>query len=152
MNRVSQVVANAEHSAEGVGTHTQMCLLAQEFQRVTFLLQWIFIRVSSAVNFYTAGLHFHCLALALRCHKVAFHMQTRPCGNRLQGLLVEFLQVYHYLQVLYCGAIVKCHKLHVLVAATSANPALYAHFAPHKFRVKDINYFCSFQFHYVLVA
>ena len=65
MNGESQVVANAEHSAKGVGAHAQVANLTQEFESVAFLLQWILLGVGSAVNLDFLGLNLKALSLAL---------------------------------------------------------------------------------------
>ena len=102
-----------------------MSLLAQELQCVSLLLQGVLGRVGCAVYFQVSGLDFHCLTLALRGHQFALHMNGGAGSDRFESLFRELFQVEHYLDVLYGGAVVECHELHMLVAATGADPSLH---------------------------
>ena len=127
MHGVCQCVAYAQHGTESVGARTQMRYLAQEFKRVSFLLQRIFFGVGCAVKFQLSSLYLYGLPFALRCHQLALHMYRGAGGDVFQIVVIETRQVEHNLQVLDCGAVVERHKLHVLVAAACPQPAFDVH-------------------------
>ena len=131
---ISQRVAYAEHRAESVCARTQMSLLAQEFESVSFFLQRISLRIGSAVDFKRFRLHLGSLTLALRLHEFAFYVDARTRCDGFQILVGEFLHIEDNLKVLYCRAVVESHKLHMLVAAARAHPAFHTNVCANQLR------------------
>ena len=131
---ISQRVAYAEHRAESVCARTQMSLLAQEFESVSFFLQRISLRIGSAVDFKRFRLHLGSLTLALRLHEFAFYVDARTRCDGFQILVREFLHIEDNLKVLYCRAVVESHKLHMLVAAARAHPAFHTNVCANQLR------------------
>ena len=131
---ISQRVAYAEHRAESVCARTQMSLLAQEFESVSFFLQRISLRIGSAVDFKRFRLHLGSLTLALRLHEFAFYVDARTSCDGFQILIGEFLHIEDNLKVLYCRAVVESHKLHMLVAAARAHPAFHTNVCANQLR------------------
>ena len=79
--------------------------------------------VGGAEHLKLFGLHLHGLALALRLHKLALHMDGRAGGHGLELLIAELGHIKDHLEIADGGAVVKGHKLHVFVAAAGAHPA-----------------------------
>ncbi|MNL61327.1 hypothetical protein D3C87_1852340 [compost metagenome] len=76
MHRERQCVADAQDRAERVRTRAQVGDLAQEFQRMLFRLQRIFLRICRSVNLYFRNFYFNCLARALRCDQLAGYFKA----------------------------------------------------------------------------
>ena len=124
MDRISERVAYAQHGAERVGARAQVRLLAQELERVSLLLQGVCGGVGRAVDLKLVGLDLDALALALRGHERALHVDARAGRYGLQGLVVELREVEHDLQVLDGASVVERDELDILVAPAGAYPAL----------------------------
>ncbi len=97
MDGEGQRGAYAQHGSEGVGAGAQMGYLAQEFERMSLLLQRIGGRIGGAEHFERLGLHLAALAASLRLHQKAFHMDGRAGGDRAQVVVGEERHVEDYL-------------------------------------------------------
>ena len=122
MNCVSHCVADTQNCTEGVGTGTQVSDLAQEFERVTLLLQGI-SRISLTVNLDLRSLNLNGLARANRLNQTTCNTQTSTRGDVLQQLLIELSHIGYDLNICHARAIVQCDECHVFVTALGAHPA-----------------------------
>ena len=116
----AHLVAHAEHRAVGVGAETQVCFLAQEFQRVFLRLDGVGLCITVAEYFDGGHLEFHTLAAALRCNEFtgAFHGCAGGKASSCYG--IHLLLIDHALQVADGAAIVEGDEA---VVAEGAHPA-----------------------------
>ena len=143
------VVAYAEHCPEGVGARTQVGNLAQELHGVAFLLQGVGV-VARAQHFNLAGLHLHLLSGAHAGHQLSVHAEACSGGDVLQQGLVEAVEVYHHLHVVYGAAVVQCHEGHLLASPAGAHPSFHVDHRAEVFTAQQVGYLCSVNlFHFV---
>ncbi len=138
VNGVSHGVTDAEHRAEGVGARTQIGYVAQELQRVSFLLQGIGLGIGRAVYLDGRSLHLDALTRRGRLHQTAVHADAGSRGDELEGVFVEIGQVDDYLYVGGARTVVQRDECHVLVAALGAHPALNGNVAARRARFQNL--------------
>ena len=119
-------MAQAHHSAEGVGAQAQVAYLAQELHAVAFFLQWVGVGVGLAIDDDALGLHLDGLARALALDELALHADAGAGGDALQ-LFLELGGVGDDLYVVDYTTVVDGQEGDVLVAALGAHPAFYTY-------------------------
>ena len=76
VNSHRHIVANAEHSTEGVGTWAEVCDGAQVLHAESFLLQWILLWVGCAVHFEFGELNLYRLTATLAGNEMTSSRDT----------------------------------------------------------------------------
>ena len=141
---VGQGAADAQDGAEGIGARAQVGYLAQELERVAFLLQGILVGIGGAVDLEGVGLYLDRLAAALRLHEPAGDVDRRAGGDAAQVVVAEAVHVEDYLQVADSAAVVERYKLYVFIAAAGAYPAAHIYLAPDGAGGEECGYLAAF--------
>lgn len=123
VDRVGQAGAHAEDGPEEIGTRPQVGDLTQKLRRVALLLERVgVVRPAQQADF--PGLHLPGLALALRRHEGADHLQGGSGGETVDTLESGAGLGHDHLEVLQAGAIVDLNERKALGVAAGADPAL----------------------------
>jgi hypothetical protein len=83
-------VTNAEDGAEGVGTRTEIGLLAEELEGVALLLEGVFLRVAVAEDFDGLSLDFALLLAALAGHEASLDGDAGAGRDALEQVVGVF--------------------------------------------------------------
>ncbi len=116
----AHLVPHAEDRAVGVGSEAQVCVLAEEFQRMLLRLDRVLVRRAITEHLHGRHLHFHALAAALRRDKLSGALYGRAGGEACARFRVHFLLIDHALQVADGAAVVERDEA---VVAKGAHPA-----------------------------
>ncbi len=144
MDCESQGAAYSQNGSECCRARTQVGFLAQKLQCVTFFLQGILRGVGGAEHLKRFCLHFKRLAFAHGFHQNAIDVYCRACGNGLELLFVELVEVENNLKVAHGGAIVESDELYVFVTTAGANPTHYAYRLSKRSFAEYVDYFYAF--------
>ena len=92
-------MADTEYGTERIGAGTQVGDFTQEFERVSLLLQGIYVGVGAAVELDALGLNLGLLSLALRLDQRTYDADAGSGRDRLHLGLGKFREVDYNLYV-----------------------------------------------------
>ena len=130
-------VTDAQHRPERIGAGTQIGDVAQEFERMTLLLQRVGRGIGRAVNLDRRRLHLDTLSLAGRLHEPSVDTDAGARGDLAHQLVVELLQLDDHLDIGHARTVVQGDEGNVLIAALGAHPPLDGHFAIDRIRLEQ---------------
>ena len=145
------IVTNTEHSSESIRTRTQVSNLAQEFHRVSFLLQRISI-IACSQYFNFTSLDFACLSGTNRLNQLSIDADTSSCRDLFQHFFIEVCQINHHLHIIYSRTVIQGDKTYLLTTATGTYPSLYIDHHTEVTTLQQVYDLCSTNcFHFYLV-
>ncbi len=146
VDRERHGVTNAQHGPEGIGTRTQMGDLAQEFERMSLLLERIGFGVGLAVHLQFTRLHLDTLPGADRLDEHAAGTDAGPGGDAFQQFAVESGHVDYDLDIVDRGTVVEGDERHILVSPFGTDPSLYDHLGIYPAGAQQLRYHRPFHF------
>jgi hypothetical protein len=123
-----QRISHAKDGAERVRTRPQVRDLAQEFHRVTLLLQGVHHRIGAAEDFDPFRLELDALAGRGRSDELACHAHARARRDDVQRFFRDRARLDHHLEVDERAAVVDLDEVHALAVAARLHPAVDGHF------------------------
>ena len=91
---------------------------------MTLLLQWVCVRIGSAVNLDALGLNLYALTSTKALNKSTLNSNAGTGSYALEALLCNLLQIDNNLNIGNARAIVKCNEGYILVATLCSYPTL----------------------------
>ena len=120
-------MADTEYGTERIGAGTQVGDFTQEFERVSLLLQGIYVGVGAAVELDALGLNLGLLSLALRLDQRTYDADAGSVVIGFISASVNFERSTTTCMFLIVEPSFRRNEVDVLIAPARAHPAFYVY-------------------------